>query len=117
MKISDDQMEEQQVLPTEPPRGPVQNVMEPSGLLTGWRLRSVTSRLVDHPLVQATYWPRLTSIALAMFLVKIEVSVVATSLVAIVDDLQGFNRIGWVVTSYLVTYTSTCQHQFQTLYC
>ncbi|OAG06096.1 MFS multidrug transporter-like protein [Paraphaeosphaeria sporulosa] len=70
--------------------------MEHSGLLSGWRLRAVTS-----------------SIALAMFLVNIEVSVVATSLVAIVDDLQGFNRIGWVVTSYLVTYTSMYPHIFR----
>ena len=57
-----------------------------------------------------------TSIALAMFLVNIEVSVVATSLVAIVDDLQSFNRIGWVVTSYLVTYTSMCQYEVHTGY-
>lgn len=43
------------------------------------------------------------SIALAMFLVDIEVSIVATSLVAVVNDLQSFEQAGWVVTSYLIT--------------
>lgn len=46
-----------------------------------------------------------------MFLVNIEVSVVATALVSIVDDFQGFERVGWVVTSYLITYTS--EYQFR----
>jgi MFS family permease len=53
-----------------------------------------------------------------MFLVNIEVSIVATSLVSIVNDLQGFDQIGWVVTSYLVTYTSTfviARQLFETL--
>ncbi|PVH94609.1 MFS multidrug transporter-like protein [Periconia macrospinosa] len=75
--------------PKEPPKTSEFEDRVPDGLLSGWRLRSVT-----------------LSISLTLFLVNIEVSIVATSLVAIVDDLEGFNRVGWVVTSYLVTYTS-----------
>ncbi len=41
-----------------------------------------------------------------MFLVNIEVSIVGTSLVSITDDLHNFRQAGWVVTGYLVTYTS-----------
>ena len=46
------------------------------------------------------------SVALCMFLVNIEVSILGTSLVPITDDLQGFRQSGWVVTGYLITYTS-----------
>lgn len=42
-----------------------------------------------------------------MLLVTIEVSIVGTSLVSITDDLHGFRQTGWVVTGYLVTYSST----------
>ena len=48
----------------------------------------------------------LCSVALCMLLVNIEVSIVGTSLVSITDDLHGFRQSGWVVTGYLVTYTS-----------
>ena len=41
-----------------------------------------------------------------MLLVNIEVSIIGTSLVSITDDLNGFRQSGWVVTGYLVTYTS-----------
>lgn len=41
-----------------------------------------------------------------MFIVNMEVSIVATSLVSIVDELKGLDQAGWIVTSYLVTYTS-----------
>ncbi|KAL1622846.1 hypothetical protein SLS54_004866 [Diplodia seriata] len=50
------------------------------------------------------------SVALCMFLVNIEVSVVGTSLVSIGDELHGFQQTGWVVTGYLVTYTSKSPH-------
>ena len=42
-----------------------------------------------------------------MFLVNIEVSIVGTSFVSIINDLHDFKQAGWVVTGYLVTYTST----------
>jgi hypothetical protein len=41
-----------------------------------------------------------------MFLVNIEVSIVGTSLISITDDLGGFRHMSWVVTGYLITYTS-----------
>ncbi|KAL0260906.1 hypothetical protein SLS55_004598 [Diplodia seriata] len=50
------------------------------------------------------------SVALCMFLVNIEVSVVGTSLVSIGDELHGFQQTGWVVTGYLITYTSKSPH-------
>lgn len=47
------------------------------------------------------------SVALCLFLVNIEVSVVGTSLVSISEDLNGFHNSTWVITGYLITYTST----------
>lgn len=44
------------------------------------------------------------SIAIMMFIVNFEVPVVVTALVAITDDLGGFDSIGWVVASYLLGY-------------
>ncbi len=44
------------------------------------------------------------SIAIMMFLVNLEVPVVITSLVAITNELQGFEDVGWVVSSYLLGY-------------
>ena len=46
------------------------------------------------------------SVALLFFLVNIEVSIVGTSLISITDDLHSFKQGGWVVTGYLITYTS-----------
>jgi hypothetical protein len=40
-----------------------------------------------------------------MFLVNVEVSIVGTALVPIVEDLKGVERMGWVITGYLITYT------------
>jgi MFS family permease len=42
-----------------------------------------------------------------MFLVNVEVSIVGTALVPIVEDLKGVERMGWVITGYLITYTAT----------
>ncbi|KAJ5692410.1 hypothetical protein N7462_001833 [Penicillium macrosclerotiorum] len=56
--------------------------------LTGWRLHLTT-----------------VGVLLCLYLVNIEVTIVSTSLVTIVDDLLGFDRSSWVITSYLVTYT------------
>ena len=41
-----------------------------------------------------------------MFLVNIEVSIVGTSLISMTDDLHAFRQGGWVMTGYLITYTS-----------
>ncbi|KAI0883457.1 putative multidrug resistance protein fnx1 [Annulohypoxylon maeteangense] len=43
---------------------------------------------------------------MATFLVNLEISIVSTSLVSITDDLKGFSQSSWVVTAYLLTYTS-----------
>lgn len=42
---------------------------------------------------------------MCVFLVHMEVSVIGTSLLAITDDLEGFERAGWIVTGYLISYT------------
>jgi len=54
-----------------------------------------------------------SSISMIMFLVNIEVSVVATALVSVVEDLDAEKGFGWVVTGYLVTYTSMSSFFFQ----
>ncbi|OMP88200.1 putative transporter C3H1.06c [Diplodia seriata] len=79
--------------------------------IKGWRQYILTLRLVHHSrlreqrVTESTY-----SVALCMFLVNIKVSVVGTSLVSIGDELHGFQQTGWVVTGYLVTYTSKSPH-------
>ncbi|ORY17866.1 putative multidrug resistance protein fnx1 [Clohesyomyces aquaticus] len=57
--------------------------------LSGWRLHCLTIALF-----------------LSIFLVNFEISIVSTSLVSITDDLLGFGRSSWVVTSYLMVYTA-----------
>lgn len=42
---------------------------------------------------------------MSLLLSTLETTIVSTSLVSIVDDLHGFDRSGWLVTSYLLTYT------------
>ena len=44
-------------------------------------------------------------LSLAVFLPSMEVSIVATSLLAITNELQGFDQSSWIVTSYMLTYT------------
>ncbi|RYC59484.1 hypothetical protein CHU98_g6719 [Xylaria longipes] len=52
----------------------------------------------------AKFWSICVAIAIMMFLVNLEVPVVITALVAITNDLQGFEDVGWVVSSYLLGY-------------
>lgn len=47
-----------------------------------------------------------TRIYVGDFLVNLEISIVSTSLVSITDDLKSFSQSSWVVTAYLLTYTS-----------
>ncbi|KAL8814949.1 MAG: hypothetical protein Q9223_005876, partial [Gallowayella weberi] len=44
-------------------------------------------------------------ICLALFLSTLEITIVSTALVSISDDLDGFHKSSWVITSYLITYT------------
>jgi MFS family permease len=43
-------------------------------------------------------------LALSLFLTNLEIPIVTTSLVSITDDLGGFNKVGWVISSYLLGY-------------
>ncbi|KAI0100756.1 putative multidrug resistance protein fnx1 [Nemania sp. FL0031] len=52
----------------------------------------------------ARFWLICVAIAIIMFLVNLEVPVVITALVAITNELQGFDNVGWVVSSYLLGY-------------
>ncbi|KAF2736979.1 putative multidrug resistance protein fnx1 [Polyplosphaeria fusca] len=61
----------------------------PPNFLHGFKLHSLTLGLF-----------------LSLFLVAFEVSIVSTSLVSITDDLEQFGRSSWVITGYLLTYTS-----------
>ncbi|KAL8650356.1 MAG: hypothetical protein Q9226_005182 [Calogaya cf. arnoldii] len=45
------------------------------------------------------------AICLALFLSTLEITIVSTALVSISDDLNGFHKSSWVITSYLLTYT------------
>ncbi|KAL8652529.1 MAG: hypothetical protein Q9210_002627 [Variospora velana] len=45
------------------------------------------------------------ALCLALFLSTLEITIVSTALVSISDELHGFHKDSWVITSYLVTYT------------
>ena len=75
--------------------------------VTGWRLHFLSLRSAPRyhaANLEANSLP--FSVAMCMFLVNIEVSIVGTSLISITNDLHGFRQVGWVVTAYLITYTS-----------
>ncbi|OTB09508.1 hypothetical protein M426DRAFT_6778 [Hypoxylon sp. CI-4A] len=52
------------------------------------------------------FWAISAAIAIMMFLTNLEVPVVITALVAITNDLSGFENVGWVVASYLLGYVA-----------
>ncbi|OSS44301.1 hypothetical protein B5807_11136 [Epicoccum nigrum] len=56
--------------------------------LHGWRLHCTTF-----------------GICLGLFLVNMEVTIVSTSSLAIANDLQSYDKLGWILTGYLITYT------------
>lgn len=57
--------------------------------ITGWR---------SHVIMAA--------LGLALFLANLELTIIGTALVSITNDLHDFVRASWVVTAYLITYTS-----------
>ncbi|KAH9905019.1 major facilitator superfamily domain-containing protein [Xylariomycetidae sp. FL2044] len=57
--------------------------------ITGWRLHIITFGLV-----------------FALFLANFEITLVGTALVAIANDLNNFSQTSWIVTVYLITYTT-----------
>ena len=46
------------------------------------------------------------SILLAVSVINVEVTIIGTSLVTIVESLHGFERQGWIVTGNLAAYTN-----------
>ncbi|RYP64797.1 hypothetical protein DL770_009128 [Monosporascus sp. CRB-9-2] len=52
------------------------------------------------------FWFISMAIAIMMFIVNLEIPVVVTALVAITDDLGGFESVAWVVASYLLGYVA-----------
>ena len=81
--------------------------------LKGWRLYFLSLRLAVCASSSGDgQTHRDCSVALLFFLVNIEVSIVGTSLISITDDLHGFKQGGWVVTGYLITYTSQTFHRY-----
>ncbi|OTB06974.1 hypothetical protein M426DRAFT_257371 [Hypoxylon sp. CI-4A] len=57
--------------------------------ITGWRSHVIMATL-----------------GLALFLVNLELTIIGTALVSITNDFNDFVRASWVVTVYLITYTS-----------
>ncbi|KAI1412104.1 putative multidrug resistance protein fnx1 [Hypoxylon sp. FL1857] len=52
------------------------------------------------------FWFISAALAVMMFLTNLEIPVVITALVAITNDLSGFQDVGWVVASYLLGYVA-----------
>ena len=84
---------------------------ETTSYLKGWRLHFLSLRSApQHSSFSDCQADDDCSVALLFFLVNIEVSIVGTSLISITDDLHSFKQGGWVVTGYLITYTSKSLH-------
>ncbi|KAK4224901.1 major facilitator superfamily transporter [Podospora fimiseda] len=77
---------------TEEKNDPEANPPEPPSNIkvyqTGWRLHALTAGL-----------------CLSLLLSTLETTIVSTSLVSMVNSLNGFSQANWVVTAYLLTYT------------
>ncbi|KAL8949772.1 MAG: hypothetical protein Q9222_004151 [Ikaeria aurantiellina] len=73
--------------------------------LHGWRFYALTFAFVWplHSLKKSILMP--PRLCLALFLSTLEITIVSTALVSISDDLHGFHKGSWVITSYLLTYT------------
>ncbi|KAI3330146.1 putative multidrug resistance protein fnx1 [Ustulina deusta] len=54
----------------------------------------------------SAFWLVTAALAVQVFIVNLEIPVVTTSLVAITHDLNGFDKISWVVSSYLLGYVA-----------
>jgi MFS family permease len=46
-------------------------------------------------------------ITVALFLANLEIPIVTTSLVAITNDLHGFERGSWIISAYLLGFVGT----------
>lgn len=44
-------------------------------------------------------------LALSVFLPSVEVSIISTSLITITNEFNSYEKVSWVVTSYLIAYT------------
>jgi hypothetical protein len=55
--------------------------------ITGWRIRLITGGLV-----------------VALFIAMVEALIASTAVIAITDDLGGFDKSSWVFTAYLLTF-------------
>ncbi|KAF2016768.1 putative multidrug resistance protein fnx1 [Aaosphaeria arxii CBS 175.79] len=50
------------------------------------------------------FWLITIAISIALFLTNLEIPIVTTSVVAITDDIGGFDKSGWLISSYLLGY-------------
>ncbi|KAI2783795.1 putative multidrug resistance protein fnx1 [Daldinia loculata] len=63
----------------------------------------------DGPFNYITGWKShviMAALGLALFLVNLELTIIGTALVSITNDLNDYLKASWVVTAYLITYTS-----------
>lgn len=49
----------------------------------------------------------ISRISIALFLTNLEIPIVTTSVVAITDDIGGFDKASWLISSYLLGYVGT----------
>ncbi|KAI1759003.1 putative multidrug resistance protein fnx1 [Hypoxylon sp. FL1150] len=83
-------MEEWNDRPKDEKDTPVQSEQdERFNYITGWKVHVIMAAL-----------------GLALFLVNLELTIIGTALVSVTNDLNDFARSSWVVTAYLITYTS-----------
>jgi hypothetical protein len=49
-----------------------------------------------------------TGLIISMFIVQMDSSIISTSVVAITDQLGGYEKSSWLFTAYLITYCGKC---------
>lgn len=76
-----------------------------AGHMKGWSLFILSFMCAIVPVELQLAILKLRRLGVAIFLVTMEVSIVATSLVSIANELNRFNMTSWIVTAYLITYT------------
>ena len=81
--------------------------------LKGWKLHTLTIASETPRMPSMIGILTFDSLCLSLFLSTIETTIVSTSLVAITNVLDGFQKSSWIVTSYLLTYTGGAISQLE----
>ena len=79
---------------------PMENLSYPKGI----RFWLITFAWAGRSDLRDNNEANLVRISIALFLTNLEIPIVTTSIVTITDDLGGFDKASWIISSYLLGY-------------